>query len=170
MLLPCKKYKEEYFELVKSAIKNNDVRKLGNAYRINETYDEFLKRVRNRRKGINISKKDVPSSTYFIINDENSLVGTIDLRHTLNDNYFNRLGHIAYYIKPEERKKHYATNALSIALKIYKRHNINKILITCLKDNIASKKVIIANGGVIEKTIYDEITNNYIERYWIIIK
>lgn len=167
LLLPCRKYKDDYYNLVKSAIKNDDVYEMGNAYRENETYDDFLKRVRNRRKGIQIAKKDVPSSTYFIINDDDKLVGTIDLRHTLNDNYYHRLGHVAYYIKPEERGNHYATEALKLALKIYKKHKIHKILITCLKDNIASKKVIINNGGIYEKEFYDEKTHNYIERYWI---
>lgn len=169
LLKPCKKYEKDYYMLVNSAIKNNDVKELGNAYRENESYNDFLSRVKNREKGINISKMDVPSSTYFIINDENRLVGTIDLRHTLNDNYYYRLGHIAYYIKKEERNKGYAAESLKLALKIYQKHNINEVLITCLSDNIASKKVIIKNGGVFEKRFFEKSFNSYIDRYWIFI-
>ena len=141
LVLPCEKYKEQYYKLVDSAIKNKDVKEMGNAYRSGESYQDMLKRLENRRKGIEINNRDVPATVYFII-DNKKIVGTIDLRHELNDNYFSRLGHVAYYIKPEERKKGYATKALSLALEKYKKHKIEKVLITCLEDNIASRKVI----------------------------
>lgn len=166
LVLPCKKYEKEYYELVNSAIKNEDVSEMGNAYRSGECYQDMLKRLKNRRNGIGISNRDVPATVYFII-DNHKVVGTIDLRHKLNDNYFSRLGHVAYYIKPEERKKGYATKALSLALKKYKKHKIKDILITCLEDNDASRKVIEKNGGKLEKTFYDDVTKKYIQRFWI---
>ena len=52
--------------------------------------------------------------------------------------------------------------------KLENEYKVTKVLITCLKTNIASREVIEANGGVFEKEFYDEITNNYIERFWII--
>ena len=129
LVLPCEKYKAQYYELVDSAIKNKDVSEMGNAYRNGENYQDMLKRLENRRNGIKIANRDVPATVYFII-DNNKLVGTIDLRHELNDNYFSRLGHVAYYIKPEERKKGCATKALSLALEKYKKQKIEKVLIT----------------------------------------
>ena len=122
LVLPCEKYKAQYYELVDSAIKNKDVSEMGNAYRNGENYQDMLKRLENRRNGIKIANRDVPATVYFII-DNNKLVGTIDLRHELNDNYFSRLGHVAYYIKPEERQKGCATKALSLALEKYKKHS-----------------------------------------------
>lgn len=166
LVLPCEKYKAQYYELVDSAIKNKDVSEMGNAYRNGENYQDMLKRLENRRNGIKIANRDVPATVYFII-DNNKLVGTIDLRHELNDNYFSRLGHVAYYIKPEERKKGYATKALSLALEKYKKQKIEKVLITCLEDNVASRKVIEKNGGKLEKSFYDDITKKYIQRFWI---
>lgn len=46
-----------------------------------------------------------------------------------------------------------------------KTHGLDKILVTCDKNNIGSKKTIIANGGVFEKDIL--IDGEIIERYWI---
>lgn len=106
----------------------------------------MLKRLNDRRAGKNISKRDVPATVYWII-VSNQVIGTIDLRHILNKDYFERLGHIAYYIKPNERNKGYATKALTLAKRIYQDHNINKILITCLTNNIAAAKVIKKKGG-----------------------
>ena len=166
LVLPCKKYEKGYYELVNSAIKNKDELEMGNAYRNGESYQDMLNRLKDRRNGIGISNRDVPATVYFII-DNNKLVGTIDLRHELNDNYFSRLGHVAYYIKPEERKKGCATKALSLALEKYKKQKIEKVLITCLEDNVASRKVIEKNGGKLEKSFYDDITKKYIQRFWI---
>jgi predicted acetyltransferase len=168
LVFPNLELKEQYYDLVKSALRNDDISEMGNAYRENEKYEDMLIRLENRSKGINISSRDVPATVQFILNEKGKVVGTIDIRHTLNDNYFSRLGHIAYYIKLEERNKGYATEALKLALeKLKNEYKVNKVLITCLKDNIASRKVIEANGGIFEKEFYDEITNNYIQRFWI---
>ena len=166
LVLPSYKYKNEYEKLVISAIKNNDVSKMGDAYRENESFNHMLIRLKDRINGINISKNDVKATVYFIIEDSR-VIGTIDTRRELNDSYFNRLGHIAYYIKKEERNKGYATKALSLALKKYKKEKINKILITCIKSNIASRKVIQKNNGVFEKEFKDDLTKEIIQRFWI---
>lgn len=105
LVFPNLELKEQYYELVKSALKNGDIFEMGNAYRENEKYEDMLIRFENRSKGINISSRDVPATVHFILNEKGKVVGTIDIRHTLNDNYFSRLGHIAYYIKFEERNK-----------------------------------------------------------------
>ena len=46
-----------------------------------------------------------------------------------------------------------------------KEYSIEKVLVTCDFDNIASKKVIIANGGILEKEMI--VNGEKIERYWI---
>ncbi len=166
LILPNYKYRKQYEELISSALKNKDISEMGNAYRENESFHHLLKRLKDRREGKNISNRDVPATVYFIV-EQDKLVGTIDLRHTLNEDYYSRLGHIAYYIKAEERNKGYATKALSLALKKYQKHKVHNILITCLKDNVASRKVIENNGGVLEKEFNDKITGKLIQRFWI---
>lgn len=125
--------------------------------------------MKGRRIGKNIHKRDVAATVYFIVVN-NEVVGTIDLRHYLNKDYFERLGHIAYYIKPDCRNKGYATMALSIAKRKYFSKYVRKILITCYSDNIPSSKVIEKNGGVLEKNIYDELSKKYISKYIINIR
>lgn len=158
------KNEKSYYELIKSAIKYGDASELGNAYRENETFDQTLKRLRDRRRGKNISKKDVAATVYFII-VEDKVVGTVDARSYLNESYYADLGHIAYYIKPEERRKGYATKALGLVLKKYKQ--TNRILVTCTKDNIGSAKAIEKNGGVLERIYLSKRFGVEIRRYWI---
>lgn len=76
-------------------------------------------------------------------------------------------GHIGYSIRPSERKKGYARQMLRDCLKICKKANLQQVLITCREDNEASRRVILANGGEYENTVYTESKDLIIERYWI---
>ena len=163
---PTNKYKESYLNLVKAAKENGDISEMGNAYRNGESFESMIKRLKDRSQGKNIAKLDVPSSMKWII-ENGEVVGTIDLRHLLNKSYFKRLGHVAYYIHHQKRNRGYATKALSLAIKWYKKMPINKILITCYSDNEASKKVILKNGGILEKATPDKQSNKTINRYLI---
>ena len=166
LINPTIKFKDSYLSLVKAAKENGDISEMGNAYREGESFNNMIDRLKNRSKGKNIVSLDVPSSMKWIIeNDE--VVGTIDLRHLLNKNYFERLGHVAYYIHPLKRNKGYATKALKLAKKWYQSKNINRILITCYSDNEASKKVILNNGGIFEKSVHDKQSGKIINRYCI---
>ena len=57
---------------------------------------------------------------------------------------------------------------LKKALDKCKEMGNNKVLVTCYKDNIASERVILKNGGEFEKTIEHE--GGFYKRYWITIK
>lgn len=48
-----------------------------------------------------------------------------------------------------------------------KQYGLDKVLVTCDFDNIASKKTITANGGIFEKEII--VDGDRIERYWILL-
>lgn len=76
-------------------------------------------------------------------------------------------GHIGGGIRPSDRSKGYATIMLSLSLDITRdMRRMNRVLITCNKDNIASEKTIIKNGGVFEtKEIEDN--GNIVRRFWI---
>ena len=113
---PTVRYKESYLDLVKVAKENGDISEMGNAYREGEQFAGMIKRLNDRSKGKNLLPRDVPSSMKWII-ENGEVVGTIDLRHLLNKDYFERLGHVAYYIHPLKRNKGYATKALGLAIK-----------------------------------------------------
>ena len=96
---------------------------------------------------------------------DNHLIGMIDIRHRLNDYLLNFGGHIGYSIRKSERRQGYATEMLSLALKECEKLNINKVLVTCDKNNIGSTKTIQKNNGKLENEVSegDSIT----QRYWI---
>mgnify|MGYP003520996521 CR=1 FL=1 len=76
----------------------------------------------------------------------------------MNDNLKFRGGHIAYYIRPSERNKGYATAMLRDALAVCKEKGMDNVLLGCYKDNLASAATIKKNGGVLvdENDNYNE--------------
>lgn len=166
LVLPCEKYKNSYYELIKMAELNGEISELGNAQIKNgETFNTMLNRLKNRRRGLNISKSEC--QLLYIGYRKKQIVGTIDLRHKLNKSYYERLGHVAYYIKPSERNKGYATKALALAKQKYAKKFISKILVACYEDNAFSSKVIEKNGGILKEKVKDEVTNKIILKYVI---
>lgn len=57
-----------------------------------------------------------------------------------------------------------------MALDFCKELGIVKVLITCIDSNIASEKVILANGGIYESIIYDPDEKVYLKRFWIMLR
>jgi len=108
----------------------------------------------------------VPDTTLFCRDkDRNVLVGAVNIRHRLNDALLKSGGHIGDGIRPSERKKGYATAMIALALEECRKLGIERVLMVCDKDNIASAKAIIRNGGVLENEIEED--GNIEQRYWI---
>jgi predicted acetyltransferase len=112
-----------------------------------ENYEEWVEKINvdldRDRDGI------VPATTYFAFVGDR-IVGTIQIRHKLNDYLLKFGGHIGYGVLPSERRKGYATEMLRLALDKCKTLGIEKALITCDKHNIASARIILKNQGVLE--------------------
>ena len=109
----------------------------------------------------------VPDSTFFCLDlDRQIFVGAVNIRHYLNESLLLGGGHIGAGIRPSERRKGYATAMIKLALEECKKLGIEKVLMTCDKDNIGSAKSIMKNGGVLENAFINQ-KGIEIERYWI---
>lgn len=107
----------------------------------------------------------VPATLYFMVDEKQTIVGAIHLRHELNP-YLKKVGgHIGYGIKPSCRHKGYGVKMLKLMLDEIEPYGINKVLVTCDDDNIASARTIEKNGGILENKLVVE--GNLVRRYWI---
>ncbi|MDO5556897.1 MAG: hypothetical protein Q4G05_01445 [Clostridia bacterium] len=106
LIKPNEKLKEQFFEYINEVKKDEEINRIGNAYKENEKFNDMLDRVRNREKGKDLLKNDVEATIYWIVDDnETEIMGSMDLRHKLNQSYFVHLGHISYYVRKRKRGK-----------------------------------------------------------------
>ncbi|RZI48829.1 GNAT family N-acetyltransferase [Lactococcus kimchii] len=74
-------------------------------------------------------------------------------------------GHIGYGVAPSFRGHHLAEQMVKFALPEYKKRGILRVMISADEDNIASRKTIERNGGVLENIV--SIDDSKVCRYWI---
>ena len=124
-------------------------------------YEDWLESNRNMEMGLGIPEGWVPAVQLVAFARDGQAVGFLNLRLRLNDHLLQEGGHIGYSIRPSARGKGLAKEQLRQGLQVAKSKNIKRVLVTCDRDNAASRGVIIANGGVLE-----DIRGGK-ERYWI---
>ena len=129
-------------------------------------FTAMIQELHDAHNGINIPETWVPDSTYWLVTDENRVVGVVNIRHGLTDHLFNAGGHIGYGIRPSERRKGYATKLLELSLEKTKELNIEKVLVVCDEVNTASEKTILHNGGLRDDD-FTEKDGNVVRRFWI---
>ncbi len=111
----------------------------------------------------------VACTEFWIIDEHDHYCGRISLRHSLNETLALHGGHIGYDIVPSFRNKGYATAALRLCLEEAKKIGLDRVLLTCDDDNIASIKTIEKNGGVFQDLLTRDTTIIH-RRYWIYLR
>jgi predicted acetyltransferase len=94
--------------------------------------------------------------------ENGQVLGGIVLRHKFDD----RFGHIGYGVRPSARRRGLASWALGEMLgEARAALGLDRVLIPCLADNVASARTIERNGGVLEGIRDTE--QGPVRRYWI---
>ena len=127
--------------------------------------NEWVKFVENTKYKETVTPGFVTAHTFFAVNDTDKIVGVINARDELNDYLLNFGGHVGYSVRKSERRKGYAKKMLNYVSEFLFSLGPNKILVTCDKNNIASKCTIESCGGILENEVIDQ--NRTTLRYWI---
>lgn len=151
-------YRQEYFDFGETQI--NGSCGLANS----NNFDEWLELVLSIEK--DKLRNNVHASTFFSVRKtDNKIIGSIQLRHFLTPELEKHGGHIGYGIRPSERRKGYGKQQLLLTLDEACNLKIPKVMITCDKDNVPSRKTAISCGGVLTcENIYEGKAQQI---YWI---
>ncbi len=104
---------------------------------------------------------DRHGSPRWIVED-GVVLGGIVLRHRFDD----RLGHIGYGVRPSARRRGPAAWALGEMLgEAVAALSVDRVLIPCLADDVASARTIERNGGALEDI--RDTNHGPVRRYWI---
>ncbi|HTR18604.1 MAG TPA: GNAT family N-acetyltransferase [Candidatus Paceibacterota bacterium] len=172
LVLPDTKYKDSFIQAVKEFQGENDYTHRNRWYRklsileLEADFDGFVARELSHSRGENLSEGYVPMTEYWLI-DGKEFIGHATLRHRLNDKLMQIGGHIGYDIRPSMRGKGYGNKILELALKKAKELGIKRVLVTSDERNIASRKIIEKNGGVLENQIPNPEMGYDALRFWI---
>lgn len=166
LVKPDTKYKSQYIEMMEYWASTGEELV---PWVLKEDYSDFdsmVKKFDNYSRGIDVGDNFVPNTTLWVYeSDADKIAGAVNIRHYLNTALLAYWGNIGYGIRPDERKKGYATQALSMALDICRGMNMEKVLLSCNNYNTGSAKVIMNNGGVLENEVEHE--GRILQRYWI---
>ena len=154
---PSIERKEEALEYIKEHKEyNSNINGSGGLDRYTDNYKDWLIKIEHDRNMIP-NEQRVPALTYFLIREnDNRIIGMINIRLTLNERLKRKGGHIGYGIRPTERKKGYNKINLYLGLQVCQEHGLDKVLLDADIDNSASWKTMEALGGKRISTFYDD--------------
>jgi predicted acetyltransferase len=129
-------------------------------------FSGFVARLTAYAHGQGLPADFVPMSDFWLI-DHGEFIGRVSLRHRLNESLTKLGGHIGYDIRPSKRRQGYGTQILALALPKARELGLERALVTCDETNVASRKIIEANGGVLENVVEMAEGEPRVCRYWI---
>lgn len=136
------------------------LRRYSSVKRQKASYEEWLRWTEDGRKA--------GQDLYFLLEGE-ALLGAISIRYKKEARDTGTAGHSSYGIRPSMRRKGYAANMLAMALPLMREYGLNPVAITCDKENIASAKTILKNGGRLIKEEVDRESGELVQIYYIYI-
>ena len=169
---PSIKRKKEIIEFLDEFVKygsdingSGSLDKIYDGYTFEEALDMCL-RLEDEEYAKSVGK--CSGKTFLLVReDDNKIVGTINLRWNLTDAMLKFGGHIGYGIRPTERRKGYNKINLYMVLKVAKKIGLDRVMLDCNVNNIGSDNTIKSLGGVLERTEVDPSDNKLTNVYWI---
>lgn len=168
---PSIERKDEIIEYINEFVEyNSDINGTGSLDKILEgyTFEQALERC------LNIENKDYAEKvgrcqgkTFLLVREnDNRIVGTINVRWNLNDSMLRFGGHIGYGIRPTERRKGYNKINLYLGMMEAKKVGLEKVMLDCDVNNLGSDRTLKALGGKLERTEIDPSDGVLTNVYW----
>lgn len=137
---------------------------LDTAYKDYEAWLTYLKSL--QKKETCPTDRCMGLEWFLIRENDNKIVGAVNLRWGLNDWMMQYGGHIGYEVRPTERNKGYNKINLYLCLLKAQELGLEEVLLTADDNNPGSIKTIESFGGILENKISKD-DGTMMGRYWI---
>ncbi|MCR6032908.1 GNAT family N-acetyltransferase [Nocardioides sp. zg-579] len=130
------------------------------------TWADLLAQYERERVGLALPEGRVPAA-FLVAEVDGEIVGRLSVRFALNDWLAAYGGHVGYGVRPAHRRRGYATEILRQSLVLARAGGVDRVLVTCDDDNLASAATIERCGGVLEDVREQPGEPVAKRRYWI---
>ncbi|PDH96704.1 GNAT family N-acetyltransferase [Oenococcus oeni] len=154
-------YKQSFYKYIESYLAEGETSYYDKYKMALDNFHEYIKLLEKEGQGTDLPKDRVAQATFWSVDDNFHVLGVTRIRkQTLEFG-----GNIGYDIAPAYRKKGYGSLILKLALIKAREMNLQKAIVTCEVDNIASKKIIEKNKGIFIGSLYSEEMKSRILKY-----
>lgn len=166
-IVPSIEYKERGIDYIQEHLNvGSPINGSGGLHRYLDNYQGWLEKLENDRMCIP-NEQRVPAETYYLVNEQDRIIGMINIRLALNERLKSCGGHIGYGIRPSERGKGYNKVNLYLALLRCQELGIQEVILDCDRDNLASSRTMESLGGVRIDEYYSNQEKCIVWRYII---
>lgn len=167
-IIPDESYEDQAREYIdEHHAYNSRINGGGGLNRYINDYSAWLRR-NEKIRNIEPSENDVPTEIYYLVREnDNRIVGMLNIRRSLNERYIRCGGHIGYGIRPTERRQGYNLVNLYLGLLRCQELGLEEVFLDCVDDNIGSYRTIERLGGIMTNTYYEEEDQCLVRRYVI---
>ncbi len=130
---------------------------------------ELLKYVETKHAnalGARLPPNWVPNS-FLLADVAGEVLGRVSVRHQLNEELLHEGGHIGIAVRPQHRGRGVGVAMLTLGLAIARSLGVDRVLVTCDEDNVASAAMIERCGGVLENKVQPIGGGFLVRRYWV---
>ena len=138
--------------------------------RSKKDYNGLLNEINNRLNGSHNDLDWYNDGHYYLVYDDNKLIGIGCIRNNLTKKGYDIWGNIAFGVRPTERKKGYGTKISKLLIRKAKDIGMDELIICHYESNSISPKILQKIGAQYINTVISPYSKKVIYRYRITIK
>jgi len=101
------------------------------------------------RPGQGPALSGVPSNTFWLVEGE-EFIGAVNIRARIDTAPLAHFGgHVGYAVRPSRQRQGHGRRQLALALDICRGMGLGVARLSCAEDNMGSRRIIEANGGLL---------------------
>lgn len=128
----------------------------------------YVQGLLDEERGIQLSAHAVPCTHRWLVAPDGAILGAVRVRHHIDTPFFaENGGHIGYDVAPRYRGRGLGHLTLRVALSEAANLGLQRVLVLTTEKNVASRCIVVRQGGQLESISYSNFWGERLCRYWI---